>query len=79
MKKEANFSNTLPENSNKKYEKGERNDVMTGVRKNLNFINEVTEIAAAQMKCLKERSARKEKSNCGNQVTEIIGEEREKI
>ena len=79
MKKEANFSNTLPENSNKKYEKGERNDVMTGVRKNLNFINEVTEIAAAQMKCLKERSAQKEKSNCGNQVTEIIGEEREKI
>ena len=79
MKKEANFSNTLPKNSNKKYEKGERNDVMVGVRKNLNFINEVTEIAAAQMKSLKERSARKEKSNCGNQVTEIIGEEREKI
>ena len=79
MKKEANFSNTLPKNSNKKYEKGERNDVMVGVRKNLNFINEVTEIAATQMKCLKERSARKEKSNCGNQVTEIIGEEREKI
>ena len=79
MKKKANFSNTLPENSNKKYENGERNDVMVGVRKNLNFINEVTEIAATQMKCLKERSARKEKSNCGNQVTEIIGEEREKI
>ena len=48
MKKEANFSNTLPKNSNKKYEKGERNDVMAGVRKNLNFINEVTEITAAK-------------------------------
>ena len=47
--------------------------------KNLNFINEVTEIVAAQMKCSKERNARKEKSNCGNQVTEMVGEEREKI
>ena len=42
----------------------------------MNFVNEVTEIPAAQMKCLKERSARKEKSNCGNQVAEIVGEER---
>ena len=42
----------------------------------MNFINEVTEIAAAQMKCLKERNARKEKSNYGNQVTEMVGEER---
>ena len=45
----------------------------------MNFINEVTEIVAAQMKCPKERNARKEKSNCGNQVTKMVGEEREKI
>ena len=28
---------------------------------------------------LEGESARKEKSNCGNQVTKIVGEEREKI
>ena len=64
---------------------------MVGVRKNLNFVNEVIEIHAVQMKCSKEISARKEKSNCGNQVVEngrknkiygnqvaeIVGEERE--
>ena len=49
MKKEANFSNTLVENSNKKYERGERNDVTAGVRKNLNFGNEVIEITVAQI------------------------------
>ena len=65
---------------------------MAGVRKKLNFVNEVTEIPATQMKCPKGRSARKEKSNfgnqvakneggkiCGNQVAKIVGEEREKF
>ena len=89
--KRSKFQQYHCQNSNKKYERGERNDVMAGERKNLNFINEVTEIPAAQMKCPKERSARKEKSNCGNQVVEngrkkkiygnqvakIVGEERE--
>ena len=34
MKKEANFGNIVAEIVTKKYERGERNDVMTGVRKN---------------------------------------------
>ena len=29
--------------------------------------------------CPKERSAQREKSNCDNQVTEIVGEERENL
>ena len=33
MKKEANFGNIVAEIVTKKYERGERNDVMTGVRK----------------------------------------------
>ena len=35
-------------NSNKKYERGEINDVIVGVRKNLNFGNEVTKIFDTQ-------------------------------
>ena len=77
--KRSKFQQHRCQNSNKKYERGKRTDVMAGVRKNLNFVNEVTEIPTAQMKCPKDRSARKEKSNCGNQVTKIVGEEREKI
>ena len=34
MKKEANFGNIVAEIVTKKYERGERNDVMIGVRKN---------------------------------------------
>ena len=44
-------------NSNEKYEREERNDVIAEVRQNLNFNNEVTKIPAAQMKCPNERSA----------------------
>ena len=90
--KRSKFQQYRCQNSNKEYERGERNDVMAGVRKNLNFVNQVTEIPATQMKCPKERSARKEKSNCGNQVAKneggkicgnqvakIVGEEREKF
>ena len=89
-KKRSKFQQHRCQNSNKEYERGERNDVMAGVKKNLNFVNEVTKIPASQMKCPKEKSARKEKSNCGsqvakneggkicgNQVAKIVGEERE--
>ena len=65
MRKEANFSNIITEIVTKSMRK-ERNDVMVGVRKNQNFGNKVTEILATQMKCPKERSAQKEKINCGN-------------
>ena len=88
--KRNKFQQHRCQNSNKEYERGERNDVMAGVKKNLNFVNEVTKIPASQMKCPKEKSARKEKSNCGsqvakneggkicgNQVAKIVGEERE--
>ena len=37
------------QNSNKKYERGERTDVIVEVRQNLNFSNEVTEIPTAQI------------------------------
>ena len=37
------------QNSNKKYERGERNDLMAEVRKNLNFSKEVTEIPTTQI------------------------------
>ena len=53
MKKEANFSNTLVENSNKKYERGERNDVTARVRKKLNFGNEVAEIVGEERENLR--------------------------
>ena len=55
-----------------------------GVRKELNFGNEVTEIPSARillprsMKCPKEKCSKgkkkkKKKTNCGNQVAEIQG------
>ena len=54
-----------------------------GVRKELNFSNEVTEIPSARillprsMKCPKEKCSKgkkkKKKTNCGNQVAEIQG------
>ena len=47
--KRSKFQQHSCQNSNKKYERGKRNDVMAGVRKNLNFFNEITEIAAAQI------------------------------
>ena len=37
MKKEANFGNIVAKIVTKKYEKGERNEVMAGVRKNFEF------------------------------------------
>ena len=91
MKKKANFGNTIAEILTKSMREERETKWWLEWEKILNFINEVTEIPAAQMKCLKERSARKEKSNCGNQVVEngrkkknygnqvakIVGEERE--
>ena len=37
--KRSKFQQYRCQNSNKEYERGERNDVMAGVRKNLNFVN----------------------------------------
>ena len=45
--KRSKFQQHRCQNSNKKYERGKRNDVTAGVRKNLNFVNEVTEIPTA--------------------------------
>ena len=45
--KRSKFHQHRCQNSNKKYERGKRNDVTAGVRKNLNFVNEVTEIPTA--------------------------------
>ena len=51
---------------------------MGGVRKNLNFDNKITKILAAQNSCpgevLEGGVVEREKTNCGNQVVEIVGE-----
>ena len=51
---------------------------MGGVRKNLNFDNEITKIIATQNSCpgevLEGGVVEREKMNCGNQVAEIVGE-----
>ena len=66
----------LPKILTKKDERGERNDVIIGVRKELNFGNDVTEIPFARIPnrwSAWRRRARKgeKKTNCGNQVAEI--------
>ena len=84
MRREANFSNGVIEILTKKDKRGERNDVIVGVRKELNFGNEVIEIPSVRillprsMKCSKEKCSKgkrkkKKKTNCGNQVVEIQG------
>ena len=62
MRREANFDNIIAKILTKNDERGKRNDVIVGVRKELNFSNEVIEILPTQfllprlisMKCPKE-------------------------
>ena len=78
MRKESKFRQQCCQNSIKKYERGKINNVMGGVRKNLNFDNEITKIFATQNSCpgevLEGGVVEREKMNCGNQVAEIVGE-----
>ena len=84
MRKESEFRQHSCRNSNKKHERGKKNDVMGGGRKNLNFSNEITEILVAQNSCPSEvigevpellgEVPQREKTNFGNQVAKMVGE-----
>jgi len=85
LRREANCDNEIAEILTKKDERGERNDVIVGKRKELNFSNEVPfdRILSPQIdevpkgEVLERKSKKK---NCGNQVAEIqeMGGERKK-
>ena len=67
MRREANFDNIIAKILTKNDERGKRNDVIVGVRKELNFSNEVTKIPSAwiflprSMKCPKEKCSKGKK------------------
>ena len=67
MRREANFDNVIAKILTKNDERGQRNDVIVGLGKELNFNNEVTEIPSARiflprsMKCPKEKCSKGEK------------------
>ena len=69
MRREANFDNVIAKILTKNDERGKRNDVIVGVRKELNFSNEVTKIPSAwiflprSMKCPKEKCSKGKKKN----------------
>ena len=67
MRREANFDNIIAKILTKNDERGKRNDVIVGVRKELNFSNEVIKIPSAwiflprSMKCPKEKCSKGKK------------------